>query len=418
MSKIRVAIICENYPPDTGGIATSAKRIALSLSSRVVVHVVCFPRGNPDQPRSHLVRREAENLFIHEVKPFVNGWTIPPDPKLRATVLHQTSYQVASILSAEQIDIIHGFGLQNAGLVAARVSHLLGVPLIQSARGNDVGRNAFDGTRRKSLELALANAKVVVAVNRWIAQLLKRHFPWIAERVRIINNGVESLILSSDPFNKNKGLASLLGLSTNAPVVGFVGTLREKKGPHLFSILVRDFISVHNGKLIIIGNADLELFHEIGWLGGPLNDNFVIIKSARKRTELYSLIGLCDWLVFPSLDDGMANGLLEAMACCRPVICSPVFSDVVRHWQDGILASPFNPSAYVSICEMLWKNFELRRRLGESARQRVKQKFSGERENKAWVDLYNKINVVNAQSGQVFPIDLEMGNLANNGNGS
>lgn len=389
MSKIRVAIICENYPPDTGGIATSARRIALSLNSTVIVHVVCFPRGNPDQPRSHLVRREAKNLFIHEVKPFVNGWTIPPDSKLRAIVLHHASNQLASILSAEQIDIIHGFGLQNAGLVAARVSHLLDLPLIQSVRGNDVGRNAFDGTRRKSLELALANAKLVVAVNCWIAQLLKTHFPWISERVRIINNGVESPILSSDLFNKE--LASSLGLSANAPVVGFVGTLREKKGPYLFSILIRDFISAHNGRLIIIGNVDLELFHEIGWLRGTLNNNFVIIKPARKRTELYTLIGLCDWLVFPSLDDGMANGLLEAMACERPVICSSVFSDVVRHWQDGILVSPFNPSAYVSTCEMLWKNPELRRRLGESARQRVKQKFSVDRESEAWVKLYNEI---------------------------
>ena len=386
---MRVAIICENYPPDTGGIATSAKRIALSLSSMVVVHVVCFPRGNPDQPRSHSMRKEAENLFIHEVRPFVNGWTIPPDSKLRAAVLHRTANQLASILSAEQIDIIHGFGLQNAGLVAARVSHLLGVPLIQSARGNDVGRNAFDGTRRKSLELALVNAKAIVAVNQWVAELLKLNFPWIAERVRVITNGVETESLSGDFFNR--GLASLLRLRPNAPVVGFVGTLREKKGPHLFSILVRDFIKVHNGRLIIIGDVDLTHFQEIGWTGGIPDERFVTVRRARDLAELYTLINLCDWLIFPSLDDGMANGLLEAMACGRPVICSPIFSDVVRDWKDGIVLSPLNPSAYVSACEMLWKNPEQYRKLGQSARQRIEQDFSVVKETKAWIDLYSEV---------------------------
>jgi len=388
MGKMRVAIICENYPPDTGGIARSAKRVALSLSSMVEIHIICFPRGNPHQPRSHLVRKKAKNLFIHEIRPFVNGWTIPPDPKLRAKVLYQTSDQVASILSKEQINIIHGFGLQNAGLVAERVAHLLDLPLVQSARGNDVGRNSFDGTRRKSLELALRGAEVIVAVNRWIAELITLNFPWTTERIRIINNGVKTS-LSSDSFNKS--LASSLQLCQGAPVVGFVGTLREKKGPHVFSVLIQDFIKVHNGRLLIIGDVDLAVFREVGWSGGELNEDFVAIKWAREQAELHALISLCDWLVFPSYDDGMANGLLEAMACGRPVVCSPVFSDVIRHWQDGIIASPFNPSTYVSICEMLWRNLGLRRKLGESARQRVKQKFSVERESKAWFDLYSEI---------------------------
>lgn len=389
MSEIRVAIICENYPPDTGGIAKSAERLALSLSSTVNLHVVCFPRGNPDQPHSCSVRKDSSNLFVHEVTPFVNGWTIPSDPRQRAAILQQAANRLVSILATERIDIIHGFGLQNAGLVAARVSHLLDLPLIQSVRGNDVGRNAFDGTRRQPLALALASAKVVVAVNRWIAELLKTNFPWIDGRLRVINNGVKTAVPLGDYLNKE--LTSSLRLCPNAPVVGFVGTLREKKGPHLFSILIRDFISVHNGRLIIIGDVDLTLSREMGWAGEALDERFVTIRRARDQAELYTLINLCDWFVFPSLDDGMANGLLEAMACGRPVVCSSVFSDVVRHWQDGVIVSPFNPSVYISICEILWKNHDLRRSLGESARQWVKQNFGVERESKAWVGLYSKI---------------------------
>jgi len=169
-----------------------------------------------------------------------------------------------------------------------------------------------------------------------------------------------------------------------------VGTLREKKGPYLLSILVRDFISVYDGRLLIIGNINLALFREIGWTGGTLED-FVTIRLAEDRAELKTLVSLCDWLVFPSLSDGMANGLLEAMACGRPVVCSPVFSDVVRNWQDGIIISPLKPSAYVSICEMLWTNPEVRRKLGESARQRIEKNFNVARESDAWIKLYRQI---------------------------
>ncbi len=391
MEQIKVAIICENYPPDSGGIAESARRLALALSKLMCIHVVCFPRSNPDQPPCHFVKKEQNNLFVHKVTPFVNGWTVPPDPKQRAMILNQTANRLASILGNEQIDIIHGFGLQNAGLVATRVSLLLKLPLIQSVRGNDVGRNAFDGFRRQPLALSLKGAKVVVSVNHWIAELLKAHFPWVERRVRIISNGIEPFILPGDDVKKE--LASSLQISLQAPVVGFVGTLREKKGPYLLSRLVQDFISIHNGKLLVIGDVDLAHFSQIGWTGGILEDNFVTIKRARDRTELFTMISLCDWLVFPSLDDGMANGLLEAMACGRPVICSTVFSDVVRDWQDGIIASPFNPSDYVAICNILWKNPEIRNRLCESARQRIDQVFSVERVCEAWFDLYNEIKV-------------------------
>ena len=388
MSKPRVAIICENYPPDSGGIAASAERLALSLSSAINVHVFRFPRGDPDRSFSHSVRKVSRSLHIHELTPFVNGWTIPPNPGLRAMILQATVERLVSILTTEKIDIIHGFGLQNAGLVAAPVSHLLSKPLVQSVRGNDVGRNAFDGTRRVELALALVNAKVIVAVNHWAAYLLRMNFPWLTRRIRIISNCVETPTLSANCLSKD--LALSLSLPPDGPIVGFVGTLREKKGPHLFSILVRDFISVHKGRLLIIGDIDLELFREIGWSGGAF-DRFVIVRRARNRAELFLLISLCDWLIFPSLDDGMANGLLETMACGCPVLCSPVFADVVRNWQDGIIASPLNPSEYVSICEMLWKNQEMRRKMGESARQRIEKDFNISIEHSTWIDLYNEI---------------------------
>jgi glycosyltransferase involved in cell wall biosynthesis len=386
---MKIAIVCENYPPDSGGIATSARRLVLSLSSVIDIHVICFPQGNPNQPYSHSIRRESERIFIHKIKPFVNGWTIPHNPRLRSMILHQTTKQLVSIFSNEKIDIVHGFGLQNGGLIASRASLMLKLPLIQSIRGNDVGRNAFDGVRRQSLAIALKNSKMIVTVNHWLANLLKANFPWVKNRVRVINNAIDTNVYIDNDLKKE--LVSSLKIPQDGPIIGFVGTLREKKGPYLFSVLVRDFISSYNGRLIIIGDIDLDLFHEVGWSGELQNKNFVITKKARDKTELYTLISLCDWLVFPSLDDGMANGLLEAMICARPVICSTIFTDILKNWEDGIIASPLNPSAYLSFCKILWKNSCLRQKLGKAAQKNIEQNFSITKEFNAWFNLYKQI---------------------------
>lgn len=389
MAQLSAEIICENYPPDNGGIAESASRLALGLSHFVKVHVVRFRNGNPYGADAHHVKSVSSNLLVHEVAPFVNGWTVSPDSSQRAKILSHTSNKLASIFSSEEIDLVHGFGLQNAGLVAARLSHLLGLPLIQSVRGNDVGRNAFDGLRRSPLALALKKADKVVAVNQWIAQLVKANFPWSSTRVRMISNGIDPFITPDDDYKKR--LASFLQLPTRTPVVGFVGTLREKKGPYLLAKLMKDFISINHGRLLIIGDIDLDIYKRIGWSEGIADNEFITVRRAHDRKELLGMISLCDWLVFPSLDDGMANGLIEAMACARPVVCSPIFSDVVRDGKEGFIASPLEPSAYVSICHMLWNHPDVRSKIGNAARQRIEEQFTADIERNEWLNLYNEI---------------------------
>lgn len=381
-----VGLVCENYPPDAGGIAASARRLSETLSRHLTVHVFSFPRGNPDTPPSHTVTRASGRLFLHELRPFVNGWTVPASPELRADVIRRAAEALSNVLRGERVSIVHGFGLQNAGVVAARASQELNLPLVQSARGNDVGRNAFHGTRRQILEWSLAGARKVVAVNRWIADLIRWHFPHVGGRVTVVGNGVE--VWPAPRVPEPRGAEELSGTGRHGPVVGFVGDLREKKGIHVVEYVVNNFLGRRGGRMLIVGDEDTSHYRMMGWSGGRLDGRFVIRRRARGEEELRSLISLCDWLVFPSLDDGMANGLLEAMACARPVVCSSVFSDVVRDGRDGIVVSPFDPASYVAACEALWADPRLRACMGSSARERVGRDFSTAREGENWLRLY------------------------------
>lgn len=379
----RIALICENYPPDSGGIATSAWRLAHSVASEAEVHVVRFPAGDPVPSLQHTVVWEAPGLAVHEIRPFVNGWSRPPSSSEKARILRQVSRHLAEVLGAEGIDLVHGFGLQNAGLVAACASRLLRLPLVQSLRGNDIGRNAFDGLRREPLARALAAAQVIVPVNRWLARLVEAHFPGLVERMQVIPNGVDAESLAQAPEASEGRPAEWA-----APVVGFLGKLREKKGPHVIAEVVRRFLEPRGGTLLVLGEVDLTLFHEAGWRGDGLRAGRVVVAPPRDRRELGGFLRACDFLVFPSLDDGMANGLLEAMACGRPVVCSTLFDDMVRDGLEGRLVSPLNPDAWIAACEALWQDPEGRRALGIAAQERVGRDFSPAAERAAWLALY------------------------------
>jgi glycosyltransferase involved in cell wall biosynthesis len=382
---LRVVFIAEDYPPDDGGIAHSAARLSAALASRVVMDVVRFARGEAGVAESWTEERLSAALTIHTCAPFVNGW-VAPDAELRALVLERTAQRIAERLGSG-VDLVHGFGLQNAGLVAARVASLCSKPLIQSIRGNDVGRNSFDGGRRSALYAALRRAAVVTAVNRWLADLVELQWPDIADRLRIIPNCVRIEPLA--PANDIRLARAAAGLPVEAPLIGTVGTLREKKGPHVFEAVIAHSLKPRGGRLLVIGNIDLKHFHALGWTASPGSHATTCVRATDSQTVRHWLT-LCDFCLFPSMDDGMANGLLEAMERARAVVASSVFQDVVVSHRDGLIVSPLYPMDFVQAADWLCEDAAARQLLGAAARRRVSTAFDASTESEHWLEAYDR----------------------------
>jgi glycosyltransferase involved in cell wall biosynthesis len=100
-----------------------------------------------------------------------------------------------------------------------------------------------------------------------------------------------------------------------------------------------------------------------------------------------------DACVLPSVTMGEAFGmvLLEAMACARPVIASrlPGVRTVVADEDDGLLATPRDPSALATQMERLALNPALRRAMGTRGRAKVEANFT-------WPRLAEKLEAVYA----------------------
>ena len=91
--------------------------------------------------------------------------------------------------------------------------------------------------------------------------------------------------------------------------------------------------------------------------------------------------------------DGIANVLLEAMACGLPVVCSnlPGPAEAVRHEVEGLLTSPDDPLDVANACQRLAREDGLAARLGRAGRKRVEEKFDIEVNVRKLVDVFARL---------------------------
>jgi colanic acid/amylovoran biosynthesis glycosyltransferase len=137
--------------------------------------------------------------------------------------------------------------------------------------------------------------------------------------------------------------------------------------------------------------SDLErIEHTIVDLG--LEDR-VRLHGRIASSEVRGLLREADVLLHSSLSEGIPTVALEAMACGVPVVttdCGGV-REVVRDGVDGLVVPPRDAAALAAALRQVAENPELRRRMGASGRERVREVFALDAQLAAYVALYDRV---------------------------
>ena len=124
------------------------------------------------------------------------------------------------------------------------------------------------------------------------------------------------------------------------------------------------------------------------------------------RRDLPAIFAKMDFLVLPSLSEGLPNVILEAFAQAKPVVATAVggVPEVVDQGINGLLVPPGHPEKLAAAIEKLIQSVDLRKRMGKAAYNKVKRNFSLEKQKEAMTKIYRTVQQSDNGSR---PVDAE-----------
>ena len=273
----------------------------------------------------------------------------------------------------EPFDVILAYFVYPAGYLAMVLGEALGVPVVCSCRGNDISKEMFIAP--EIIAAVLTRSTRLIFVSTSLLHMADTLVPCRA-KATVVANAVDSTLFTPD--------VSALSAAPRAVVVGTSGLLRWKKGIDLFLPLIRTLCARHDVHILVAGYGldaaidqhitDFLERHHLGQhleITGPLPHQQMV--HALRRMDLY---------VNASYQEGMPNGVLEAMACALPVVATDADGtpDLVQDGVTGYLCPMGDLDALVARCRTLITQPTLRQRMGQAGRRRVQQHFQPDQE--------------------------------------
>jgi glycosyltransferase involved in cell wall biosynthesis len=258
------------------------------------------------------------------------------------------SFRRAAARAARDADVVHAHWLP-AGAIALSLRK----PYVVQVWGTDVE------LARRAPWLArpiLRRARRVVAASTWLADAAQELG---AERIDVIPSGVD--------------LPEAVAAPAEPPEVLYAGRLSPEKG-------VLDLLAAANGLPLVVAGD------------GPLRDEVPGALGFVPHDELERLYERAAVVACPSRREGFGVVCAEAMAHGRPVVASAVggLRDLVADGETGLLVPPRDPPALRAALERLLGDAALRARLGEAARERIRERFAWAAVLDATVALYEE----------------------------
>ncbi len=290
-------------------------------------------------------------------------------------------------------DIVHSRNL--SGLDALLPARLAGCKTLHSEHGFDVDN--LQGAASKQALLRRLHTPLVsgyVCVSQDLRRLMTEQWGIPAAKVRQIYNGVDIDRFTIALLDRYEAFPEALR-GDNLFVVGTVGRVQAIKDQ---ATLLRAFavsLECRPGlrgrlRLALIGDgpqlAELKtLADSLGiaaqcWFPGARNDVATVMQSF-------------DLFVLPSLNEGISNTLLEAMATGLPVLATAVGGNVelVEEGVNGATFAPGDHRRLGAMIEAYAVDAALCARHGAAARKRAQQRFSLQAMVANYQDVYETL---------------------------
>lgn len=339
---MRLLIVTSQFPiagePNRGRpIHQTVRELSTLADVRVLSPVARYPRWAT--PRSYLFRAadpahtvpDCDVRYVEYpalpllTRPF-NGW-------LCARTLHAP-------LRAFAPDVVLSYWLYPDAFGAMHAARRAGLPLVVGARGSDL--RVRDAVSRRLTRPVLHAARRILVVSEDLGRVAARDYDADPARIRAIPNGCDATIFH--PRDRSEARAAL-GIDADAELVVYVGRLVPEKGlRELLDAMALLAPQRPKLQLALVGEGPMRTGLETRIAADPALR--VRLAGAQGPHEVARWMAASDLVTLPSYSEGHPNVLVEALACGRPVVATPVggIPEVVDA-ECGLLVAARDPDA-------------------------------------------------------------------------
>ncbi|MCM8785180.1 MAG: glycosyltransferase [Candidatus Omnitrophica bacterium] len=281
------------------------------------------------------------------------------------------------ILKRENLDILQSF-LFVANILGRIYGKILGIKLIiSSQRSTDPWRKWYhwflERITKRWVDLIISNSYSAKEI-----LIKKGRIP--RKKIKVIPNGIQ-ILENLEKVEKKDFI-----------VIGTIGNLKKAKGYFYLidaaKIVIEKFKNV---RFYIIGEGELkqEILKRIKKYS--IEQYFVLTGYVE---NIYDYLRIFDIFVLPSLWEGCPVSLLESMGYGIASIATDV-GDVPYIIENGETGYIVKSGDYKKMAERiinLIENKELREKIGQKAREKIKKDYYFEEMVKAYASTYNKVD--------------------------
>lgn len=354
-----------------------------------VVHVIHqLAIGGLENGLVNLINQLPGDRFRHAVvciEDFSDFRNRIQDPGVPVYALHRSKigtlrlrWRLFWLLRWLRPDLVHSRNL--SGLDALLPARLIGISTLHSEHGFDL--NDLDGKARKTRLLRRLHTPFVdryVTVSRQLRALYIDELGLESDKVTQICNGVDTTHFVPVPSRRDELLPPAFQ-GKHSFVVGTVGRIQAIKDQATLLHAMAEVVRRGSGlplRLALAVVGDGPLLGELRKLAKGLGiENLVWFTGA--RNDVADLLQAMDLFVLPSLNEGISNTLLEAMATGLPVLATAVGGNV-ELLEAGVTGDTFEPGDIHQLADVMARYMAspaLCCAHGAAARQRVVRQFS------------------------------------------
>ena len=397
----RVLVISEHFPPPTvGGTATYTYNLCKCLV-KIGWEVYLITQPSATDAKARWYSQDGINIYRLDIPNIFTKKILLP----RSFPVYLLK-QINRIITQLHPDIIHFTSGWYPVMVTRFCRGFTYVPIVWTIHNVPPAEHHLTITRNDrinklfelpyfkliggfaNLQLKLYKYDRIIAVSEATAGKITRE-GGSPNKVCVIPDAIDTQYFTASGKREEKQPDAQHVVLTVAGIIEHKGQLNIIKSapeviakfPKVLFLLVGPVISKYYFDLLEETIKELRLEQNVKLVG------------AVSQEDLLSYYQLCDLYLQPSLEEGFCITMLEAMACGKPVIGTPVgeIPKLITESRAGILISDSSPVEISRAVIKLLADEEMRKNFGQRAGEYVVDNYSWEAVAKQTANLYREM---------------------------